>query len=291
MTGSYDPETNTIIWGTGNPGPDWNGDVRKGDNLYSDSFVAIDADTGKKRWHFQFTPHDTHDWDSTQVPVLINAPVRGQMKKMVVTANRNAFYYVLDRENGKFLNGKPYAKQTWARGLDDDGRAMALPNTDPTEEGNLVWPSLAGGTNWFSPSYSPDTGLFYVPAREQGAYYFKGEAEFKPGQIFNGGGQRTLPDEEPYGAVRALEAATGNLKWEFKMHSPATTGILSTRGNLVFSGTGQGDFFALNATTGELLWRFRGGGGIIANPVTYMVSGRQQVAISIGRALFVFGLE
>ena len=166
-TGSYDPATNTTIWGTGNPGPDWNGDVRLGDNLYSCSFVALDADTGKKKWYFQFTPHDTHDWDATQVPVLIDGTFRGAAKKMVATANRNAFFYVLDRDNGKFLAGKPFVKQTWAKGLDDSGRPMVIPGTDPTEAGNLVWPSLAGGTNWASPSYSPQTKLFYVPAREQ----------------------------------------------------------------------------------------------------------------------------
>ncbi|MBI3679980.1 MAG: PQQ-dependent dehydrogenase, methanol/ethanol family [Acidobacteria bacterium] len=289
VTGSYDPETNVTIWGTGNPGPDWNGDVRQGDNLYSDSFLALDADTGKLKWHFQFTPHDEHDWDSTQVPVLIDAAFRGQRKKLVVTANRNAFYYVLDRTTGKFLHGKAYVKQTWSSGLDDSGRQMVLPNTSPTVEGNLVWPSLAGGTNWFSPSYSPDTGLFYAPIKEQGAYYFKGEAEYKPGQMFNGGGQRNVPDEEPYGAIRALDATTGNLKWDFKLHSPANAGVLSTKGNVVFSASMQ-DFFALNAATGQLLWKFKGGGFIIANPVTYMVGNKQYVAIAIGRALFVFSL-
>ncbi|MFN7919378.1 MAG: PQQ-dependent dehydrogenase, methanol/ethanol family [Bryobacteraceae bacterium] len=289
-TGSYDAEQNLIVWGTGNPGPDWNGDVREGDNLYSDSFVALDADTGKLRWHFQFTPHDTHDWDATQVPVLLDAPFRGENRKMVVTANRNGFFYVLDRTNGKFLQGKPFIKQTWARGLDDNGRPLVLPNTQPTSEGNLVWPSLGGGTNWYSPSFSPDTKLFYAPVREQGAYYFKGEAIYKPGQMFNGGGQRNVPDEEPFGAIRALDYETGNLKWEFKLKSPASAGILSTKGNLVFSGTPQGDFFALNATTGDLLWRFKGGGTVIANPVTYALDGQQYVAIPIGKALFVFGL-
>jgi alcohol dehydrogenase (cytochrome c) len=290
ITGSYDPETNAVIWGVGNPGPDWNGDVRKGDNLYSASFVAIDADTGKLKWHFQFTPHDVHDWDATQVPVLIDAPFRGERRKLVVTANRNGFYYVLDRASGKFLHGKPFIKQTWAKGLDDNGRPMLLPNTEPTVEGNLVWPSLGGGTNWYSPSYSPDTNLFYAPVREQGAYYFKGEAKFKPGEMFNGGGQRTVPDEEPYGAVRALDATTGNLKWEFRMQTPANTSILTTKGNLLFTGTSQGDFFALNATTGDVLWRFKGGMSVGSNPMTYMVDGKQYIGVPIGKAMFVFGL-
>jgi alcohol dehydrogenase (cytochrome c) len=290
VTGSYDPDLNLVIWGTGNPGPDWNGDVREGDNLYSDSFVAVDGDSGKLRWHFQFTPHDDHDWDATQVPVLVDAPFRGQMRKLVTTANRNGFYYVLDRATGEFLHGKAYVKQTWARGLDDNGRPMVLPNTSPTAEGNLVWPSLAGGTNWYSPSFSPDTKLFYAPVREQSAYYFKGEAVYKPGQFFNGGGQRTNPDEEPYGAIRALDYQTGDLKWEFKVQTPINAGVLSTRGNLVFSGTPQGDFFALNAVNGGLLWRFEGGGTIIANPITYQFEGNQYVAIPIGKALFAFML-
>ncbi|HZO51614.1 MAG TPA: PQQ-dependent dehydrogenase, methanol/ethanol family [Bryobacteraceae bacterium] len=289
-TGSFDSASNTTIWGTGNPGPDWNGDVRKGDNLYACSFVALDVDSGKKKWHFQFTPHDTHDWDATQVPVLIDGQFRGTPKKMVVTANRNAFFYVLDRENGKFLTGKPFVRQTWAKGLDDSGRPMVIPGTDPTEEGNLVWPSLAGGTNWASPSYSPQTKLFYAPVREQGAYYYKGEADYKPGVIFNGGGQRVKPDEEPYGAIRALDPETGNLKWEFKVQIPLNVGVLTTKSNLLFSGTGQGDFFALNAATGELLWRFKTNGGINAGPMSYAVDGRQYIAMAIGRALYVFDL-
>lgn len=289
-TGSYDPATNTTIWGTGNPGPDWNGDVRKGDNLYSCSFVGLDVDTGKKKWHFQFTPHDTHDWDATQVPVLIDGTFRGAPAKMVTTANRNGFYYVLDRTTGKFLAGKPFVKQTWAKGLDDNGKPMVLPGSEPTEEGNLVWPSLAGGTNWHSPSYSPQTNLFYVAAREQGAYFYKGEAEYKPGVIFNGGGQRTLPDEQPYGAIRALDATTGNLKWEFRTQTPQGVGVLSTKGGLLFTGTTQGDFFALHAATGELLWRFKTNGGMNSNAMSYAVDGKQYIAVAIGRSLYVFDL-
>lgn len=289
VTGSYDPESNTIIWGTGNPGPDWNGDVRKGDNLYSDSFVALDADTGERRWHFQFTPHDTHDWDSTHVPVFADIAFRGARRKVVLSANRNAFFYVLNREDGKYLHGKPYAKQTWAKGLDDNGRPIVVPDTDPTEEGNLVWPSLAGATNWFSPAYNPGTNLFYASVREQSAYYFKGEATFTAGAQFNGGGQRTNPDEQPYGAIRALDPESGNVKWEFRIHTPANSGILTTAGNLVFAGV-QTDFVALHAVTGKPLWRFRSGGFINAAPISYSLDGKQYVAVAAGRALFVFRL-
>ncbi|MBM3813423.1 MAG: PQQ-dependent dehydrogenase, methanol/ethanol family [Acidimicrobiia bacterium] len=291
VTGSYDPESNTLFWGTGNPGPDWNGDGRKGDNLFSDCVVALDADTGQRKWHFQFTPHDVHDWDSTQVPVLIDAPFRGAARKMLITANRNGFYYVLDRGHGKFLQGKPYVKQTWASGLDDNGRPMVLPNTTPTEEGNTVWPSLGGGTNWYSPSYSPQARLFYVPAREEGAIYYKGEAEYKPGAFFNGGGQRLIPGEESYGAIRALDPETGDRKWEFRLRRTPTSGLLTTAGGLLFSGTSQGEFLALDAATGKLLWSIRLGGAVSAAPISYMHEGKQYISIAAGTGLFQFALE
>jgi alcohol dehydrogenase (cytochrome c) len=290
VTGAYDPELNLIYWGTGNPGPDWNGDARGGDNLYTCSLLAVDADSGKLRWHFQFTPHDVHDWDATEIPVLIDMDVRGQARKVVAMANRNAFFYLLDRATGEFLLGAPYAKQTWAKGLDEKGRPMHLPNTAPTEEGTLVYPSLQGATNWFSPSYSPATNLFYVPVREMGAYYYKSEADFKPGTFFGAGGERALSGDKAYGAIRALEAATGKIKWEFRLHSPPWAGVMSTAGGVVFGGSNEGNFYALDASTGKPLWDFQTGGGIAANPVSFSVDGKQRVAIAAGSALFVFGL-
>src|SRR5437870_6767445 len=220
VTGSYDPDLNTVYWGTGNPGPDWNGDVRGGDNLYSDCLVALDADTGVKKWHFQYTPHDQNDWDSTQTPALVEGMVKGQPRKMVVLANRNGFYYALDRVTGKFIAGRPYVKQTWATGLDEAGRPMRIPNAEPTVEGKLIWPSLGGGSNWYSSTYNPRTDLYYVNVKEMGAIYIKGDAEYKPGAQFNGGGQTDYRGEDPYGAVRALDVATGQLRWEYKLHSP-----------------------------------------------------------------------
>lgn len=193
VTGSYDPELKLIYWGVGNPGPDWNGDVRQGDNLYTCSLLALDADSGKLRWYFQFSPHDTHDWDATHVPILFDAPIHGTNRKLVAVANRNAFYYVLDRATGEFLLGKPYAKQTWATGLDAKGRPIAAPNAEPTKEGNLIWPNLNGATVWFSPSYDPQTGLVYVATREIGARYFKRDTPYKPGTFFPGGGEDELP--------------------------------------------------------------------------------------------------
>ncbi len=290
VTGSYDPELNLVYWGIGNPGPDWNGDARKGDNLYSCSFVALDGDTGKLRWHFQFTPHDTHDWDSTHVPVLIDAEVRGERRKLVVNPNRNAFYYALDRVTGAFVAGREYAKQTWAKGLDDKGRPVLVPGMEPNAEGVLVWPALNGATVWFSPSYSPRTGLLYVMTREAGATYYKREAEYKPGTFFAGGGETRIPDSEQWGALRALEATTGKKVWEFRLQSPPWAGVLSTAGGLVFSGTNEGNIFAVDAKTGKPLWDFQSGGMVAANPISFLIDGKQHVALAAERVLYVFGL-
>lgn len=290
VTGSYDPDTNTVFWGIGNPGPDWNGDVRPGDNLYTCSLLALDASNGNIRWHFQFTPHDTHDWDSTHVPILLDGEVRGQRRKLVAVANRNAFYYVLDRGTGEFLAGAPYAKQTWAKGLDDRGRPIVIPGTDPTPEGNLVWPSLNGATVWFSPSYSPATQLFYVSVREKASVYFKGEAIYKPGTFFAGGGERNLDPDEEWGAIRALEATTGKTRWEFRLPTPPWSGVLSTAGGLVFSGSNEGNLYALDADTGNALWNFQAGGPVASNPMAFAIRGKQMVAFAAGSTLVVLGL-
>ena len=186
VTGSYDAGQNLIIWGGGNPSPDWNGDSRPGDNLYTDSALALDADTGKLKWHYQFVPHDVHDWDAVQVPVLVDAEYQGRPRKLVYWAHRNAFYYVLDRETGKFLFGKPFATQTWAKGLDENGRPIRLPNIDPSPEGTYLWPGVQGATNWYSPSYSPVTKLFYLAAWENRSVYRKGEQEYSPGNRYIG---------------------------------------------------------------------------------------------------------
>jgi alcohol dehydrogenase (cytochrome c) len=290
VTGSYDPQLNLVYWGVGNPGPDWNGDSRPGDNLYTCSLIALDGDTGALRWHFQFTPHDTHDWDSTHVPVLFEAEIRGKTRKLVAIANRNAFYYVLDRESGEFLVGKPYARQTWAKGLDDRGRPIMNPGNEPTEKGAKVFPNLNGATVWASPSFHPQLGLFYVAVREKGATYFKGEANYRPGTFFAGGGEQELPLDNAWGAVRALEATTGRMVWEFRLHSPPWAGVLSTAGRVVFGGSDEGNFFALDANTGKPLWDFQTGGPIVANPISFAIDGRQHIAIAADRVLYVFGL-
>jgi len=290
VTGSYDPETNLVYWGVGNPGPDWNGDSRPGDNLYTCSLVALDANTGILKWHFQFTPHDVHDWDSTHVPVLFEAEVRGVRRKVVAVANRNAFYYVLDRTTGEFLTGRPYAKQTWTKGLDDSGRPIVLPDTAPSEAGTKVWPNLNGATVWFSPSYSPKTGLFYVATRELGSIYYKRTADYKPGTFFAGGGEADIPDGTNSGAIRALNASTGELKWEFPLFTAPWSGVLSTAGGLVFSGSDEGNFYALDASTGKPKWEFQTGGPIASNPISFNIDGKQAIAVAANRVLYVFGL-
>jgi len=290
VTGVYDTAANLIYWGVGNPAPDWNGDNRPGDNLYSCSFIALDGDTGKLKWHFQFTPHDVHDWDAAHVPILFDAEVRGRKRKLIANANRNGFYYLLDRESGEFLSGKSYVKQTWAKGLDDNGRPILIPGQDPSPEGTLVWPSLNGATIWFSPSYSPLTRLYYVAAREKASIYFKREAEFKPGTFFAGGGEQALDRNEEWGAIRALNALTGEQKWEFKLVSPPWAGVLSTAGNLVFAASNEGNFFALDATTGKPVWDFQTGSRINSNPMSFSIEGKQHVAIAAGSVLYVFGL-
>jgi len=292
-TGAYDPELNTLYWGTGNPAPDWNGDMRKGDNLYSCSLLAIDADTGKMKWYFQFSPHETHDWDSSEPPILFDAVINGKKRKIVAQANRNAFYYVLDRETGQFLAGAAYAKQTWAKGLDAKGRPIEMPNIDPTTQGNLIYPSITGSVNWTSSSYSPLTGLVYVDTREQGAYYFKGHPTMEPANpldIGGGGGQRVVYGDDAYSAIKALESTTGKIKWQFKMVGDSWTGTLATAGGLVFCADSQGNFFALDADDGKPLWNIQLGNSVRANPITYAVDGKQYVEAAAGNAVSVFSL-
>jgi alcohol dehydrogenase (cytochrome c) len=289
---AYDPKLNLVYWGTGNPAPDWNGDERQGSNLYTCSLLAINPNTGKMKWYFQFSPHETHDWDASEPPILFDGMVDGKPRKLLGFANRNAFYYVLDRETGKFVAGQPYAKQTWAKGLDADGQPIVLPDTGPSPEGNLVFPSITGAINWTSNSYSPITKFFYVDAREMGSYFVKGtNTHWEMGKFPMGaGGERALSGDDAYGAIRALEATTGKMKWEFRLHSPSWVGTLATAGGLVFSGTDEGNFFALDAVTGKPLWDVYLGSSLRSNPVTYAVDGKQYVFVTAGTTYFVFCL-
>ena len=304
VTGSYDPDLNLMYWGIGNPGPDWNGDDRGGDNLYSDCVVALDADTGKLKWYFQFTPHDEYDYDAVQVPVLADMQWQGQPRKLMLWANRNGFMYVLDRTTGKFLLGKPFTKVTWATGLDEAGRPMHATGKAPTKEGNVVFPGAIGGTNWYSPSFSPRTGLFYIPSWDNSSGAFtKAPSDYKEGQIFVGGGAPgVVPalrgpqvlqrrQTEGYGAVRAMDPKTGLQKWEFKMADVTTSGILTTASDLLFTGGREGYFMALDARDGKLLWRTNAGGEISMGPMTFQVGGKQYVTFAAGSSLFTFALR
>jgi alcohol dehydrogenase (cytochrome c) len=296
LTGSYDPESNLLYWGTGNPGPDYNGDARPGDNLYTSSLLALNPDDGTLKWHFQFTPHDTHDWDATQVPVLIDSTFRGRQRKLVVVPSRNGFYYVLDRETGGFLLAKPFVKQTWAKEIDARGRPVLNPLQEPTIEGNeSVWPGVDGGNNWMSPSYNPNTKLLYFNAREERRRFFKTDApEFRPGESFfgggGGGGARFRP-EESWGRLVAMAPETGEIQWEHRILSPPWAGVLSTAGNLVFSATPSGNFYALDARSGKELWHFNGGERVFASPITFLSRGQQLITIPIGDVLIAFALE
>ena len=291
VTGSYDPDLNLIIWGTGNPAPDWNGDVRPGDNLYSDCAIAVDADTGRLKWHFQMVPHDVHDWDSVQIPVLVDAEWKGKLRKLIFWAHRAGFFYVLDRQTGEFLLGKPFATQTWAKGLDEKGRPIRMPNIDPTEEGVYVWPGVQGATNWYSPSYSPQTRLFYLSVWENKGLYRKGEAEYVPGNRYIGSVPLIDLKEDPgWGAVRALNPMTGEKVWDYKLHTKPWSGVMSTAGGLVFGGSMEGHFYALDDRNGKELWRVQLGGEMATAPITYSVNGKQMVTMSAGSGVFTFAL-
>jgi PQQ-dependent dehydrogenase (methanol/ethanol family) len=290
LTGTYDPALNLTYWGIGNPGPDLHGGDRKGDNLYSDSVVALDVDTGRLRWHFQFTPHDVHDWDATQIPMLLDLKIKGEPRKALVLANRNGFFYALDRTDGKFLFAKTFAQVTWAKGVDANGRPIVLPGTDPTPEGNNVCPGVGGATNWMSPSHSPQTGLFYVTAREQCDTYYSAPQTYREGRLYFGSTNHAVPGEQRWGTVRALDPTTGDVKWEFRTFLPSSAGTLATASGLVFTGDRDGYVMALDAATGSLLWRLNVGGQVNATPMTYSIDGRQYVAVAAGSAIFSFAL-
>jgi alcohol dehydrogenase (cytochrome c) len=290
VTGSYDPELNLVFWTTGNPSPSNDGAERRGDNLYSNSVVALDADTGKLKWYFQFTPHDLHDWDATQTPVLVNAPIAGTARKLLLQANRNGFFYALDRATGKFLFAKPFGRQTWAKAIGPDGRPQVLPASEPTPQGVEVCPGAIGATNFMSPAYSPDTRLFYVNAREQCDVFTTGPQPFHAGRPYLGSSYNMRVDEKDWGALRAIDPATGAIRWEFRHHSAPWAGVLATAGNLVISGDIEGNLIAVDARTGKHLWHFQTGSAIYAAPVTYEVRGRQYFAIASGSALLTFAL-
>ena len=292
LTGSYDTELDLLYWPTGNPCPDLNGDRRPGDNLYTNSVVALKPETGELEWYFQFTPHDTHDWDAQEPLLLIDEEFRGRPRKLLVQGNRNGFFYVLDRTNGEFLLGEPFVTQTWAEGIDDTGRPIVRPGSDPTEEGSDVCPAIRGATNWWATSYHPGTKLFYLLAHESCMTYTKNDRDWQRGRSWLGGTARLAEGSPNQKFIRAIDIQTGQTAWSYAQTGKAQTssGVLSTAGDLVFFGEDSGAFAALDAHTGEPLWHFQANQDWKASPMTYMVAGRQYVAIASGLGFWAFAL-
>ena len=294
LTGSYDPDLNLLYWALGNPSPDFNGDVRKGDNLYTNSVVAIDLDTGRLKWHYQFTPHDTMDWDGAEIPVLVDAPYEGKMRKLLVQADRNGFYYVLDRTTGQFLHATQLATNVnWASGFTVEGRPIRVLNSEPSLTGTKICPSSTGATNWMSPAYNPQTGLFYFVALEGCGMATKNTETFRPGGFqYRAGGDVLLTGEIWRVYVRALNLTTGKQVWEQERIDSTSLGggLLSTAGGVIFSGEINGEFVALNANTGAPVWHFNTGQRINAQPMTYLVAGTQYVCIASASDVFSFAL-
>jgi PQQ-dependent dehydrogenase (methanol/ethanol family) len=324
LTGTYDAETGMLFWPTGNPYPDTDGSERRGDNLYTNSVVALDAKTGTLRWHYQFTPHDLWDWDAEEPPVLVDAVFQGRPRKLLLQANRNGFFYVLDRTDGSVLLAKPFVeKLTWASGIGPDGRPQVLPGNTPDANGVTTCPAIRGATNWMSTAFNPSTRLFYVMAVENCFVYRstmfgggrggaapmpvapmatppargagpagpagQGPANFGlPGGGFNRGG----PGGGGSMALRALEIDSGRVVWQIPQTGNSNNygGTLSTAGGLVFYGQASGEFAAVNARTGAHLWHFETHEIWKASPITYLANGRQYIAVVSGANVLAFAL-
>jgi PQQ-dependent dehydrogenase (methanol/ethanol family) len=293
MGGTYDPDLNLLYWPTGNPWPDFYAGERRGDNLYSCSVVALDASTGKLKWHFQFTPGDYRDWDAQSIPVLIDAEYRGRMRKLLLHPNRNGFFYVLDRTTGEFLSATPFVdKLNWATGMDKNGRPIEVPNLIPNANGTRICPAVRGASNWMSPSWNPEAGLLYFPALEQCDSVSATSAKAETLVGFAGGGGEQIPSEPGRFFLRAVDYKTGKRVWEYPMTGPATmwAGTVSTAGGLVFFGDDDGNLVAVDSGTGKHLWHYATGQRITASPMTFEADGRQYVSISAGTDVYTFGL-
>jgi alcohol dehydrogenase (cytochrome c) len=295
VTGSYDPSLDLIYWGVGNPAPPFAGNVRPGDNLFTDCVIALHASSGKLAWYFQFTPHDEHDWDATQTPILTDIQIKGTLRKVICVANRNGFYYVLDRITGEFLVGVPFVEQNWAKGLDSEGRPILSSDAEVTFSGRLTRPGVGGGVNWQNAAFDEKRGLVFVPATEGASVFTKsanprrGDLGFYPGSS----GAAGAADRPLEPVVRALDVATGGRKWERRSptwkESQGYSGLLATGGGVVFGASG-GFIFAVDSASGGELWRVFLGGETYAAPISFTLDGHQVVLVSAGRALFAFGL-
>jgi alcohol dehydrogenase (cytochrome c) len=294
FVGTYDPELDIVYWPTGNPSKEYNGDQRPGDNLYSDCILALDRKTGKLKWYYQFTPHDLWDWDSTETSVLVNADWEGKPRKLMLHADRNGFFYVFDRTDGKLLLAKPFLKKiTWAAGIGSDGRPIKNPNQEPTKEGTLVCPSQDGATNWFSPSFDPLTGFYYLQTFEKCSVYTKREGDaWEAGKSYLGGSQRTAQELNPVRVLKAIDIRTGAVAWELPQPGPAASwgGTLATATGLVFFGEEGGAFMAVDGRSGTPLWGFQTNNSWHASPMTYMFDGKQHIAVASGSNIISFGI-
>jgi alcohol dehydrogenase (cytochrome c) len=292
LTGSYDPGLNLLYWTVGNPGPDNNAAVRQGDNLYSCSVLALDPETGALKWHYQFTPNDSHDWDSVEDVVLADRMVNGRMRKLLLHADRNGFFYVLDRTNGAFLWAKPFVRQNWNAGFDANGRPQVRPESVAAPDGKVVFPAV-GATNFQAPSYDAQTGAFYLAFLDSQGFVSSAPAVWEKGRLYLGRGVAPAPaaPPPPEQGIKALDSATGRVLWTYPLMRPSlSAGVLGVRGGLVFAATPEGELIALDAKAGGLLWRFQTGATITASPMSYAVDGRQYVAVTAGNMLFSFAL-
>jgi len=293
FTGSYDAELKTLFWQVGNPGPDHNGDEREGDNLYSDSVVALDAQTGKLKWHYQFTPHDEWDWDAAEPLTLVDAPWEGKPRKLLLQANRNGFFYVLDRTNGQFLLGKPFVKKlTWAKEINAKGRPVRNADVAPSDKGTKVCPAVLGAANWWSTAFDPSTNLYLIQAIESCGVYLKRGGDWQAGKGFMGGSSRNAPGDSPQRFLRAIDINTGKIAWELPQvgSGESRSGTLGTASGLVFFGEDSGAFMAADSSSGKILWHFQTSQSLRASPMTYVFDNKQYVALASGSNILVFGL-
>ena len=295
LTGTYDPEAKLLYWPTGNPCPDYNGDERRGDNLYSNSVLALNPDTGTLKWHFQFTPHDLHDWDATETPMLVDAEIGGRPRKLLLHADRNGFFYVLDRLTGELLRAEPFVHNlTWASGIGRDGRPIRRPGQEPTPQGTRVCPSVDGATNWPSTAFNPATKLFYLMAEESCGIFTKSPQWWEQGKSFYGGATRRSPGDVRRKYLRALDVANGGIAWEIPDVGGGilASGLMSTAGGLIFYGDSTGGaFVAADAASGKLLWHFNTGQPWKAGPMTYAIGDTQYVGVAAGTTIMVFALR
>ena len=288
MNGSYDPELKLIYWGTGNPNPDYDGDARPGDNLYTDCVVALDAATGKLRWHYQFTPHDVWDYDGVNEMVLVDLHIGSQIVKGLVHADRNGHFYALDRADGKFLFAKPFVRVTWTKGF-DNGRPIVDPQAIPTLKGVTVCPGAAGGKEWNAMSYSPLTRMIYLPAIENCAVFSNYGVEAQRLGLPPGPSGFSYLPNQAYGKLMALRVDTGEVAWQVKTRTPLSGGTLVTAGGLVFNGDPEGNFVAYSAEDGKRLWSYQTGSGMRGAPIAYRLDGKEYIAIASGMAGAVGG--